>query len=478
MLNQRLQQRLQQKLSPQQIQMIKLLELPALQLEQRVKKELEENPALEEGAEKDDLDNSVDENNENDSGQDEFSVEDYIPDDDDIPDYKLKTKNYSKDDEHKDIPVTDNQSFLENLSEQLALKDIDERTFLLSKYLLGNLDESGYLRRELESIVDDLAFSQNIVVEQEELEKALNLVQSLDPPGIGARNLKECLLIQIKKKDIITPLDEIAIDILENYFEEFTKKHYTKILNGLKIEESELKDAVDIITKLNPKPGGVSGSSAINTIIPDFIVNIRNGEIELNLTNRNAPVLHVNNTYTEMLKSYQNKKKTKKDKEAIMFVKQKLDSAKWFIDAVKQRQNTLLLTMQAIINHQKDFFLEGDESLLRPMILKDIADVTGLDISTISRVANSKFVQTPYGNFKLKYFFSEGMKTEDGKEVSTIEVKRIIQNLIDEEDKKKPYTDEKLTDLLKEKGYKIARRTVAKYREQLNLPVGRLRKEL
>ncbi|MFO7790046.1 MAG: RNA polymerase factor sigma-54 [Bacteroidota bacterium] len=478
MLNQRLQQKLQQKLSPQQIQMIKLLELPSLQLEQRVKKELEENPALEEGAEADEFD-SMEETGQEDQHDEEFALDDYI-DDDETPGYKLTANNYSKDEQAKDIPVSDGQSFLDNLRAQLALKDIDKMTYIQANYLLGSLDENGYLRRDLDSVVDDLAFSQNIFVEKEELEKALEVVQSLDPPGVGARSLQECLLIQLRKKEVQTPLTELAINILETQFEAFTKKHYSKIINRLKIDEEQLKDAIDIIRKLNPKPGTTgTGSRSLETIIPDFIVNVKDGKVEISLTSRNAPELHVNQTYNEMIKGFkQSKKHSKKDKEAMMFVKQKLDAARWFIDAIKQRQNTLLITMEAIVQHQYRFFLEGDESLLKPMILKDIAESTGLDISTISRVANSKFVQTPYGNYLLKYFFSESIHKEDGEEVSTREVKNILLELIENEDKQKPLTDEKLAELLKEKGYKIARRTIAKYREQLNIPVGRMRKEL
>ncbi|MEA3449188.1 MAG: RNA polymerase factor sigma-54 [Bacteroidota bacterium] len=478
MLNQRLQQKLQQKLSPQQIQMIKLLELPGLQLQQRVEKELEENPALEEGIEKDDVESLEDTEQENQTDE-EFSLDDYVADDD-IPDYKLTAHNYSKDDEAKDIPVSDGQSFLDNLRAQLSLKDIDDETYIQANYLLGSLDENGYLRRDLDSIVDDLAFSQNIIIEKEELEKALRVVQSLDPPGVGARNLQECLLIQLRRKEIQTPLTELAIRMIETQFEAFTKKHYSKILDKLKIDEETLKDVIGIIRKLNPKPGvSGSGGRSLQTIVPDFIVNIKNGEVEISLTSRNAPELHVSQTYADMIQGYkQNKKRTKQDKEAMMFVKQKLDSAKWFIEAIKQRQNTLLLTMEAIVKHQYQFFIEGDESALKPMILKDIADSTALDISTISRVANSKFVQTPYGNYLLKYFFSESIAKENGEEVSTREVKNILFDLIEKEDKQKPLTDEKLADLLKQKGYKIARRTIAKYREQLNIPVGRLRKEL
>ncbi|MDA3820315.1 MAG: RNA polymerase factor sigma-54 [Candidatus Delongbacteria bacterium] len=478
MLNQRLQQKLQQKLSPQQIQMIKLLELPGLQLQQRVEKELEENPALEEGNESNEAE-SIEATEQESQADEEFSLDDYVADDD-IPDYKLTAHNYSKDDEAKDIPVSDGQSFLDNLRAQLSLKDIDDETYIQANYLLGSLDENGYLRRELDSIVDDLAFSQNVIIEKDELEKALKVAQSLDPPGVGARSLQECLLIQLRRKEIQTPLTELAIKIIETQFEAFTKKHYSKIIDKLKIDEEALKDTIGIIRKLNPKPGvSGSGSRSLQTILPDFIVNIKNGEIEISLTSRNAPELHVSQTYSDMIRGYkQNKKRTKKDKEAMMFVKQKLDAAKWFIDAIKQRQNTLLLTMEAIVKHQYRFFIEGDESALKPMILKDIADSTGLDISTISRVANSKFVQTPYGNYLLKYFFSESIAKENGEEVSTREVKNILLDLIANEDKQKPLTDEKLAELLKQKGYKIARRTIAKYREQLNIPVGRLRKEL
>jgi RNA polymerase sigma-54 factor len=478
MLNQRLQQKLQQKLSPQQIQMIKLLELPSLQLEQRIKKEIEENPALEEGADQEDSEFQEDE--EIDSGDDdEFSLEDYISDDD-IPDYKLSTNNYSKDDQDKSMPFSGGKSFLEFLDEQLQLKNISKETYHLANYLLGNLDEDGYLRRDLEDIVDDLAFSQNIMVEKTQLESALQAIQSLDPAGIGARNLQECLLIQLDRKETQTEAVVLAKEIISQHFEAFTKKHYDKIETRLKISTEQLKESLQIILKLNPKPGSsVAESGSLQTIIPDFIVNIKDGNIDLNLNARNAPELHVSRNYAEMLKAFQvQKKRTRQDKETILFVKQKLDAAKWFIDAIKQRQNTLIITMQAIIDHQTDFFLEGDETMLKPMILKDIADATNLDISTISRVANSKYVQTPYGNYQLKYFFSESMQKEDGEEVSTREIKQILMQLIQNEDKKKPLTDEKLASLLKEKGYLIARRTVAKYREQLNIPVGRLRKQL
>ncbi len=477
MLNQRLQQKLQQKLSPQQIQMIKLLELPSLQLEQRVKKELEENPALEEGVDQEEMD-SQEESQEN-TDQDEFSLEDYISDDD-TPDYKLTTNNYSKDDDNKQAPISNGKSFMEFLIEQLQLKNISQETYVLARYLVGSLDVDGYLRRDLEDIVDDLAFSQNIQVETEQLEDALDAIQSLDPAGVGARNLQECLLIQLLRKENQTDAVKLAYKIVDNHFDAFTKKHYDRIISKLKTTTEDLKDALDVIIKLNPKPGSsVSEGASMQTIIPDFLINIKDGKIDLSLTARNAPELHVSRNYSDMLKAYQaQQKKSKQDKEAVLFVKQKLDAAKWFIDAIKQRQNTLIVTMQAIIEHQEEFFLEGDETLLKPMILKDIADVTNLDISTISRVANSKYVQTPYGNYLLKYFFSESMQKEDGEEVSTRQIKQILLQLIEGEDKKKPLTDEKLASLLKEQGYVIARRTVAKYREQLNIPVGRLRKEL
>lgn len=479
MLNQKLQQKLQQKLSPQQIQLIKLLELPSLQLEQRIKKEIEENPALEEGAEKEEMEVQEEEPVE-DSNDDEFSLEDYIADDD-IPDYKLSANNYSKDDKPTDIPIVGGISFFDFLTDQLLLKNIDEKTSSLAQYLIGSLDEDGYLRRDLEDIVDDLAFSMNISVDSRQLEKALKVLQTLDPVGVGARDLQECLLIQLEAKEHLSFEVKLAKEIIKHHFQSFSRKHYDKIIAKLEIDEPALKDALEIILKLNPRPGGsISGTtSSTQAIIPDFLVNISNGNIELNLTSRNAPELHVSRQYSEMIKAYQaDKNPSKKQKETVMFVKQKLDSAKWFIDAIRQRQNTLLNTMRAIINHQEKFFMEGDVTDMKPMILKDIADVTGLDISTISRVANSKYVQTPYGNYPLKYFFSEGIQNEEGEEVSTRQIKQILQDVISEEDKKKPLTDEKLASILKEKGFPIARRTIAKYRETLNIPVARMRKEL
>jgi RNA polymerase sigma-54 factor len=490
MLKQSLNQKLLQKLSPQQIQLIKLLELPALQLEQRIKKEIEENPVLEEGFpqeeySKEEKEPDEDPNKENEF-DDEFSIDDYI-NDDDIPGYKLSVNNYSKDDKSVEIPYSEGFSLQEHLIEQLRLKKIDQNHFELAEYLIGSLDQSGYLRRDLESITDDLAFSQNIQTTTEELWEALKIVQDLDPPGVGARDLKECLLLQINKRSYLngesTVIKSSAVKILTDHFEEFSKKHYSKIIKRLNISEEILKETVDYIVKLNPKPGGNFSSSLNKTaqqITPDFILKMIDGEPIISLNSKNIPPLRVSRTYEDMLRGMKESKEkpTKTEKQAVGFVKQKLDSAKWFIDAIKQRQNTLLVTINAIIGFQSDYFLNGDETRLKPMILKDIADITGLDISTISRVANSKYIQTHFGIFPLKYFFSEGMETQDGETVSTREIKRILRECIDNEDKKKPLTDEKLAQILQEKGYKIARRTVAKYREQLDILVARLRKEV
>jgi len=496
MLKQSLQQKLLQKLSPQQIQLIKLLEIPTIQLEQRIKKEMEENPVLEEGSEDSDEplseydddsnfddDDDVPEKETNDDKQDEFSLEDYIADeDDDVPSYKLSANNYSKDDKKAEIPFSVNVTFQEHLESQLGLKVMSDRQMILATYILGNVDDDGYLRREIDAIADDLAFAQNITTDEKELLAILEIIQGLDPAGVGARTLQECLLLQIKRKNK-NKITKCAYHILQDYFDEFTKKHYDKIISRLSILESDLKDAIDEILKLNPKPGGSfadsSGKSAEH-IIPDFILDVADGTIQLQLNSRNAPELRVNRSYADLLENYSTNKKnqTRQQKEAVTFVKQKLDSAKWFIDAIKQRQNTLLLTMNAIIEFQREYFIEGDDTQLRPMILKDIAEKTGLDISTISRVANSKYIQTHFGIFALKYFFSEGMQTDSGEEVSTREIKKILKDCIDVESKRRPLTDEKLAKILQTKGYQIARRTVAKYREQLNIPVARLRKEL
>ena len=486
MLKQRLQQKLLQKLSPQQIQMIKLLEVPTLQIEQRIKKELEENPALEEGPDEEDVlvntEDSEEQYEENDKDQEEFTLDDYI-EEDDIPEYRLQTSNFSKEDEKRnEIPFSVGSSFHEHLESQLNLRDLNEKQKILGEYILGNIDEDGYLRREPENIVDDLAFLQNITTNEKELENVLEIIQDLDPPGVGSRNLRECLLIQLAIKDPTQPHIKLAYTIINQYFEEFSKRHYDKITTRLGISEEELKLAIDEILKLNPKPGSVYSDSFTKNsqqIIPDFILELTETGFDLHLNSRNLPELRLSPAYNEMLRTYIQNKNQKKDiKEAILFVKQKIDSAKWFIDAIKQRQNTLLLTMNAILKFQEEYFINGDETRLKPMILKDVAEMTGLDISTVSRVANSKYIQTHFGIFPLKYFFSEGLQTDTGEEVSTREIKRILQDCIENEEKRRPLTDERLTDILQKKGYQIARRTVAKYREQLSIPVARLRREI
>jgi RNA polymerase sigma-54 factor len=484
MLDQKLQQKLLQKLSPQQIQMIKLLEVPAMQLEQRIKKELEENPALEEGPEVEE--NEGDEEDfdleEADREQDEFGLDDYL-NDEDIPDYRLQVNNTSRDDERRDlVPYASGSSFHENLISQFNLRVDSEREETLGEYIIGNIDDDGYLRREVENMVDDLAFLQNITTYEEELNAILKIIQDLEPAGVGARDLRECLLLQIERKDQSLPAIALTKTVLEDYFEEFSRRHYEKIMSRLMISEEEMKGVIDEVLKLNPRPGGsVSDpySRQAQPIIPDFILEQSDIGLELSLNNRNIPDLRVNRGYSEMLESYSRDKAAgKKNRDAILFVKQKLDAAKWFIDAMRQRQNTLLLTMNAILEYQKGYFEEGDDTKLKPMILKDVAEMTGLDISTVSRVANSKYIQTHFGIFPLKFFFSEGMQTDAGDEVSTREIKRILQECLNNEDKRKPLTDEKLTKILQEKGYQIARRTVAKYREQLNIPVARMRKEI
>jgi len=487
MLKQRLQQKLLQKLSPQQIQMIKLLEIPTIQLEQRIKKELEENPLLEEGTDdeislKETDQTEEDSKDEQDSDIEEFSLEDYL-NDEDVPVYRLNPKNYSKDEKREEIPFSVGSSFHEYMESQMGLRELTEKQELLAIYLLGNIDDDGYLRRKLEAIVDDLAFTLNIQTTEEELHEVLRIIQDFDPVGVGARDLQECLLLQIEYKDLELPEIALARKILKYYFQEFTKKHYEKIITRLNISETELRVAMDEILKLNPKPGSSYSdpqNKNIQHIVPDFVLENDEGELQLSLNARNVPELRISQTYSEMLESYHinRKKQSKEQKEAVTFVKQKLDSAKWFIDAIRQRQNTLMLTMNAIINYQREYFKDGDEKKLKPMILKDIADLTDLDISTISRVANSKYIQTHFGIYPLKFFFSEGMQTDTGEEVSTREIKKILQECIDVEEKRKPLTDEKLAEILKDKGYHIARRTVAKYREQLDIPVARLRKEL
>jgi RNA polymerase sigma-54 factor len=481
-LRQHLAQKLEQRLSPQQIQLMKLLQVPTMELDQRIKQELEENPALEEGKDEplDEFEGQDDDFNEGDEDYDnDFELSDYF--DDDTPDYKTQVNNTSKDEEERAIPLSVEASFQEKLTEQLHLLYLDDTQFIIADTIIGNIDESGYLNRDIESIVDDLAFSANIIVTPEEVETVLKLVQELDPAGIGARDLRECLLLQIERKQEGNITLYTAKKILQDHFEEFTKKHYDKIQKKLEIENEDLKQAIDAIIKLNPKPGGSmkEGAKSQQQVIPDFIINDLEGRLELSLNSRNAPELKVSKEYEHLLRSYSEGAKTSKsDREAVSFVKSKLDGALWFIDAIKQRQHTLLSTMEAIMNYQLDFFLSGDDTKLKPMILKDIAEKVALDISTVSRVANSKYVQTNYGVYSLKYFFSESLSTDSGEEVSTREVKKILSDAIEAENKAKPLTDEHLAKLLNDKGYNIARRTIAKYREQLNIPVARLRKEL
>lgn len=475
-------QKLGQKLSPQQIQFIKLLQVPTVDLEARIEEELEDNPALEEGPDEDATieDEYGEEEYEDTKESDDLDLEDYLQDDD-FAGYKMQGDGPSGDEEKYEVPVSSSASLNEQLVQQLAYLGLDEHQMTLGKQLIGSIESDGYIRRDLEAIANDLAFSQGIETDEEELESLLFKIQQFDPPGIAARNLQECLLLQLERKDQENKAVQVAIRIIEDCFEEFTKKHYDKIVKKLNVEDEDLfKEAVQLITKLNPKPGGASGGLVrTQYLIPDFILNNNNGKLELSLNSRNAPELRVSRSYSEMLDAYdKSDKKDKKLKETVSFVKQKLDSAKWFIDAIKQRQHTLLSTMNAIIEYQYDYFLEGDESKLKPMILKDIAERINMDISTVSRVANSKTVQTEFGIFPLKYFFSEGIATESGEDVSSREVKNTLREMIEKEDKKKPYSDDKLGKMLKEKGYQIARRTVAKYREQLDIPVARLRKQL
>ena len=476
-LKQYLSHKMEQRLSPQQIQLMKLLQVPTMELDTRIKQEIEENPALEEGAEEKEEDEFDDEQEEEEKEED-FNIDDYLADD---ADYKTQVNNTSKDDEEKVIPLSGSKSFQERLSVQLKMRKLSENQFIIADTIIGNLDESGYLNREIEAIVDDLAFSMNISTNEEEIEEILTMIQEMDPAGIGARNLRECLLLQIDRIQNGDITRFTAKKILEDHFEEFTKKHYKKIMKKLEINDEDLKEAIEEIVRLNPKPGGSSKEATGNyqQIVPDFGITENEGKLNLTINGRNAPELKVSRAYKNMLRGYaEGAKASKSDKEALTFIKQKLDGAKWFIDAIKQRQNTLLLTMDAIMNYQKEYFLTGDETKLKPMILKDIAEIVSLDISTISRVANSKYVQTEQGVISLKYFFSESLSTSSGEEVSTREVKKILSEAVNAEEKRKPLTDEKLANLLKDKGYNIARRTVAKYREQLNIPVARLRKEL
>ncbi|MDD2799141.1 MAG: RNA polymerase factor sigma-54 [Bacteroidales bacterium] len=476
-----LQQKLQQRLTPQQILQIKLLEYTSLELEEKILQELEENPALEEGAELTENDsNSLDEFDNDNYGEEDFSLGDYL-DEDDIPSYKLAEKQ-NQEDRSETFYLGDRESFHEELVKQLHLRDLSELETKVGEYIIGNIDSDGYLRRELNSISDDLLFQADIDISVKDLKEILNIIQDFDPAGVGAENLRDCLLLQLNKKEE-TPSILLAIQLLTQTFEEFTKKHYDKIANILKTTEEELKIAIHEITLLNPKPGNSVSDGVradVYQIIPDFIVETIDEEIFTSLNNKNIPSLHVSRNYAEMLQDYSSNQanRNKENKAAVQFVKQKLDSAKWFIDALKQRQNTLTVTMEAIIDLQRGFFITGDESDLRPMILKDIAERTGLDISTISRVSNSKYVQTNYGVFALKYFFTDGMQTDSGEEVSTREIKNILREAIEAEEKRKPLTDEKLCEILNEKGYPLARRTVAKYREAMGIPVARLRKEI
>ena len=482
MLKQQFNLKLSQKLSPQQIQLMKLIQLSTQAFEQKLKQEIDENPALEAGKETKEEEEtfSNEENFEQENKEKELNIDEYINDDDTIPAYQLQANNYSADDEEKNVPFAGGQSFHQYLKSQLNTFRLNEKEKKIAEFLVGSIDESGYIRREIEDIVDDLAFTENIMTDEEEVEKILQLVQKLEPAGVGARSLQESLIIQLKQKEE-NEARSLAIAILEQAFDLFAKKHYKKILQKFNITEEQLKDAIAEISKLNPKPGGaiVGNNKIVEQIVPDFTVNIVDDQLELTLNSRNAPQLHVSREYNNLLKGYsESKEKSKSQKDAVYFIKQKLDAAKWFIDAVKQRQQTLLKTMTAIMEHQKEYFLTGDETKLKPMILKDIADKIGMDVSTVSRVANSKYVETPYGTKLIKFFFSESMKNDQGDDVSTKEIKKILQDVIDNEDKKKPLTDEKLAKILKEKGYLIARRTVAKYREQLNIPVARLRKKI
>jgi RNA polymerase sigma-54 factor len=485
MLKQSLQYKLLQKLSPQQIQLMKLIQLPTQAFEERLRQEIEENPALDIGKEEtdafdDDLSNEFEDRENEKNDTEEIDINEYLSDDD-IPDYKTQANNYSTDDDEKNVPYAAGTSFHQSLKNQLTTFSFKDEEFAIAEFLVGSIDDSGYIRRNIIDLVDDLAFTANIFTTEEKVISVLKTaIHNLDPIGVGARDLKECLIIQLKRKKH-TETRALAINILESAFDHFVKKHFKKLQEKFAISEEELKEVNSEISKLNPKPGSsYAGNNKIaEQIVPDFSIKLIDGELDLVLNARNAPELHVSREYNTMLKTYQESSiKSKSQKDAVFFIKQKLDAAKWFIDAIKQRQQTLLLTMNAIMQYQYDYFLTGDERKLRPMILKDIADKIKMDISTVSRVANSKYVSTPYGTKLIKEFFSESMKNDQGEDVSTREIKKILENVILEENKKKPLTDEKLALILKEKGYPIARRTVAKYREQLELPVARLRKEI
>ena len=470
-ISQRQIQKLQQTLSPQQIQMIKLLELPTMQLEQRVKQEIEENIVLEE-----------EENASDDEEVQKISVDDYIRDDD-TPSYKSRINNFSKDDKQRPVNITEGRSMQEYLAEQLRYRNLSDRDMRIAEFLVGSIDEDGYLRRDLDSISDDIAFSLGIEVAPDELERVLGIIHQLEPAGIGARNLQECLLLQMRLRRMDSPAKRLARKIVTAYFEEFVKKHYEKLMSRLGVGEEEFRDAIEEIRHLSPKPGNLYSEGGMDTtpyIIPDFRIDYHDGQFELSLNSYNIPEVKINRRYMEMIRDMVTSNGTvaEKNREAIQFVKSKIDSAKWFISAIKQRHDTLMRTMQEILNFQKEYFKDGDKSKLRPMILKDIADRTGLDVSTISRVVNSKYAQTHFGIILLKSLFSEAMQTESGEIVSSYEIKNLLQTCIDEEDKRHPLTDETLMNILNAKGYCIARRTVAKYREMLDIPVARLRKQI
>lgn len=484
-LKQQLQLKQQQKLSPLQMQVIKLTELPVIELEERIKQELEDNPALEEGVDPTDTTSDFEDDfsteDEANISQEDITLGDYL-NEEEIPDYQLRDNSRQNTGKQDEIPFSMASSLHEYLIEQLGECELSGKEEKVAEYIIGNIDENGYLDRSLSAISDDLIFQQNIDVPIKQLENILSIIHDFEPAGIAARNLQECLLLQLKRKEKSEDT-ELAIKIITDYFEEFSKRHYDKIIKQLNTDETHLKDAIEEITTLNPKPGNNWGDSmtiTLSTIVPDFVVETYNGELILSMNNRNIPDLRVSREYSNLLRGYADNKEsmTSDKKNAVLFVKQKLDSARWFIDAIKQRQDTLQRTMQAIMDMQYDFFFTGEEAQLKPMILKDVAQRTGYDISTISRVSNSKYVQTNFGVYPLKYFFSESMQTDTGEEISSREVKAILKECIENEDKKRPLTDDKLSEILKEKGYIIARRTVAKYREQMNLPVARLRKEI
>ncbi|WP_394776962.1 RNA polymerase factor sigma-54 [Flavobacterium sp.] len=486
MLKQFLNLKLSQKLSPQQIQLMKLIQLPTQAFEQRLLEEMNENPALEAGKEDeyeadefaneeyDDYDDAESDRIE----ADDINIDEYLSDDD-TPDYKTQVNNYSEDEE-RETPFASPISFHQDLINQLNTFILNDEEREIAEFLVGSIDDMGYIRRSVADIVDDMAFTQGIYTDEKMVGKMLQVIHELEPSGVGARDLQECLLLQLKHK---TPTEyvDLAIDIIENQFDAFTKKHYDKLLQKYSVSNEQLKKAIHEIERLNPKPGGsyTGNNKVTENVVPDFAIRIVDGDLELTLNGRNAPSLHVSKDYQEMMQTYKDSRdKSSAQKDAVQFIKQKLDSAKWFIDAIRQRQETLFVTMNAIMHYQEEFFLDGDETKLKPMILKDIADMVGLDISTISRVANSKYVETPYGTKLIKEFFSEAMKNDQGEDVSTLEIKKILKNTIEEEDKKKPLPDDQLADILKEKGYPIARRTIAKYREQLDIPVARMRKKI